>query len=172
MPILKFFSYGVKRMANDALICIPILDSRLEFAQRVLLPSLWNSLNTYPGRVQFSVSLVAQNIPPEQLARFNRLPHWHLQHVDKDIAPCPFGDRLGMYQAKCQAALTGYSYYVLADDDFRFSLDAVTRYAAIIEGMEAHPKVGSVMCAGFLGGSKKTEPFTRTLTNRSGRIKG
>lgn len=147
-------------MAKDVLVCIPILDSRLEFAQRVSLPSLRNSLSVYRGAVAFSVSLVAQNIPPEALARFSDLPRWYLQHVDQAIAPCPFGDRLGMYQARCRAALTGYSYYLIVDDDFRFHSDSVTRYAEIIEGMEADPKVGSVMCGSFFGGGRnKADPF-------------
>ena len=151
-------------MANDVLICIPLLNSRLEYIQRVLLPSLGISLDHYHGPVQFSVSLVAQNIPPEELVRFSSLPRWYIQHVAQPITLCPFGDCLGMWQARCRAALTGYSYYLLADDDFRFHIDAVTRYAEIVKALEAHPKVGTVMCTGVMGGYSregipKSDPY-------------
>lgn len=147
-------------MSKDILICIPVLPSRLEFAQRVSLPSLRNSLNAYRGPVQFSVSLVAYNIPPEALERFSSLPRWYIQHVDQPITPCPFGSRLDMFQARRQAALTGYSYYLIADDDFKFHVDSVQRYAEVVEGIEADPQVGTVMCgSSFGGGSRKPQPF-------------
>lgn len=147
-------------MSKDILICIPVLSSRLEFAQRVSLPSLRNSLNAYQGPVQFSVSLVAYNIEPEALEYFSTLPRWHIQYIHQTITPCPFGDRLGMFHALRQAALTGYSYYLLAHDDFKFHEESVKRYAEIVLAMEANPQVGTVMCGSVLGGgSHKSEPF-------------
>lgn len=175
MPILKFFRYGVKRMANDALICIPLLASRVEFIQKVLLPSLKISLESYTGPVQFHVSLVAQGIPLGDLSPFSSLPHWSLQTFTDPFTPCPYGDKLVSYRIRQQAALTGYSYYLLADDDFRFyeksmtpsgakgsqfEVSSIARYAEVVEAMERNPNVGSVMCASFFGGGlRKPNPF-------------